>query len=180
MAPKTADDLKPTHVARLFSSSTWTRSIAFLFCVLSLVAQVPVTTGKESLEHSQHRYKRNVLQLCELVALYTGRWCYRYNRYGCYCGLRTSTVAPVDSVDSCCRNHDNCYASLGDGCAFFPSIVTTYQKECSGNVCRCTDSPTVNSCEYRTCQCDVTFAQCLQSTTYNRSFYKYKRSRCQS
>ncbi|BFZ20227.1 hypothetical protein BsWGS_23266 [Bradybaena similaris] len=151
--------------------------MTFLLYVVSIAVVVSMATGEESLGKARPRHKRNLIQMCGFMRHYTGRRCLSYNKYGCYCGFRTSTVTPVDEVDGCCRQHDVCYQTLKQWCTWRPMFIT-YGKSCGSSGCTCTDSPTRKPCDYNTCQCDLSFAQCLQTAGYNQRFRRYNTNNC--
>ena len=43
--------------------------------------------------------KRNAFQLCDLIKSFTGRFCLKYNPYGCFCGYGQEGTEPLDSAD---------------------------------------------------------------------------------
>ncbi|CAL1532288.1 unnamed protein product [Lymnaea stagnalis] len=126
----------------------------------------------ENESEAHFRPKRNALQLCDIINRYTGRFCLSYNNYGCFCGLRSVGSNPLDDADRCCQTHDRCFAALP--CQHLPLL--TYSMRCSGSSCTC-NNQNRNSCQYRSCQCDVQFGECLRGTSYNRSYRNYRTHR---
>lgn len=60
----------------------------------------------------------------------------RYNCYGCYCGLLLGMkTPPVDSIDNCCRKHNECYDRLnaaGTCTSWYGQVyLTHYTMTCS-------------------------------------------------
>ncbi|XP_059158328.1 basic phospholipase A2 pseudexin A chain-like [Physella acuta] len=128
---------------------------------------------------SHHLSKRNVAQLCSLIQLYTNRNCLGYMGYGCFCGLGGVGTTPVDDTDNCCLTHDNCYTDAGKLCGWLsPPHLVTYKKSCNGTRCTCEDSQSKHPCRYKTCQCDLEFAQCLTLHTYDNKYAKYDKKKC--
>ncbi|XP_055892289.1 basic phospholipase A2 PA-12A-like [Biomphalaria glabrata] len=144
----------------------WTSQMIVLFVLAG-------SSLSSFLSDTPSRNKRNSLQLCDIIQRNTRRNCLSYTFYGCFCGLRSWGSNPVDSSDSCCRQHDNCFSSIGrSGLPFL-----TYSYHCSGNFCQCTDSNR-NSAQYRSCQCDVQLGRCLRNANYNILYNLYQRRRC--
>ncbi|KAH9509514.1 Phospholipase A2, major isoenzyme [Bulinus truncatus] len=146
---------------RIFSS--------LIFCIIAAVL-VNLAQGEDRI---LRRQKRNTAQLCHIINTYNSRHCSAYAAYGCFCGLRSWGSNPVDGSDRCCRQHDHCFASTG--CRLLPLL--TYSYHCSGSSCTCRDRNRY-SCEYRSCQCDIQLAQCLQTASYSGRYYLYSRRNC--
>ncbi|KAH9509523.1 hypothetical protein Btru_046090 [Bulinus truncatus] len=138
------------------------------------MAAASLVNVADSGDGTQRRYKRHVVQLCDMIDVYTPRHCTAYAAYGCFCGFRSWGSNPVDGSDRCCRQHDQCYANVG--CTGLPWM--TYSYRCSGSSCTCTDS-NLSSCEYRSCQCDVQFAQCLRTASWSFRYLFHDESQCQ-
>ncbi|BFZ13249.1 hypothetical protein BsWGS_16288 [Bradybaena similaris] len=157
--------LRATKEAARFDAKEFslapTRHVTFLLCIVSLMCLNTVTLASsgESVGQYHPRYKRNLLQLCDIMSFYTGKNCLDYNGHGHYCGLGGSGKT-VDDVDKCCRSHDRCYAGLSNICSLAPHLVT-YAYRCTGKSCSCTNKS--SSCEYKTCRCDVVFGECLKT-----------------
>ncbi|VDI20127.1 secretory phospholipase A2 [Mytilus galloprovincialis] len=84
--------------------------------------------------------------------------------YGCYCG-RSGESDPLDDVDQCCKNHEDCY-DLEEDC--LPKTLF-YEFNLGNKTVNCENSP--NSCEGRVCKCDETFVDCLQNKEFNPDYY---------
>ncbi|KAH9509521.1 Phospholipase A2, major isoenzyme [Bulinus truncatus] len=130
-------------------------------------------SGARRRSYSETTEATNTAQLCHIINTYNSRHCSAYAAYGCFCGLRSWGSNPVDGSDRCCRQHDHCFASTG--CRLLPLL--TYSYHCSGSSCTCRDRNRY-SCEYRSCQCDIQLAQCLQTASYSGRYYLYSRRNC--
>ncbi|XP_071146710.1 basic phospholipase A2 PA-9C-like [Mytilus edulis] len=80
--------------------------------------------------------------------------------YGCFCGWSGSGT-PVDGVDQCCKDHDDCYGHVAE---CWPKIWP-YSYELQNGTVKCQDSP--SSCKGRICMCDKVFVDCLHNNKYN-------------
>ncbi|XP_052066920.1 basic phospholipase A2-like isoform X2 [Mytilus californianus] len=80
--------------------------------------------------------------------------------YGCYCG-KSGKSHPLDGVDQCCKDHDDCYDREHD---CLPKTLD-YRFYLGNKTVNCEDGP--NSCEGRVCKCDKTFVDCLQNKEFN-------------
>ncbi|XP_076086588.1 basic phospholipase A2 PA-9C-like isoform X1 [Mytilus galloprovincialis] len=80
--------------------------------------------------------------------------------YGCFCGWSGSGT-PVDGVDQCCKDHDDCYGHVAE---CWPKIWP-YSYELQNGTVKCQDSP--SSCKGRICMCDKIFVDCLNNNKYN-------------
>ncbi|CAH3146910.1 unnamed protein product, partial [Pocillopora meandrina] len=117
------------------------------------------------------RAKRHVLQFGSMISCETGRSALNYLFHGCYCGLGGKGT-PVDGVDRCCKEHDECYDRVKDSeiCFFDLDVyIDVYRRVgCSG----CASRPSNNACELAICKCDSAAAKCLGKNTFD-SRYKY-------
>ncbi|XP_019616702.1 PREDICTED: phospholipase A2 A2-actitoxin-Ucs2a-like [Branchiostoma belcheri] len=102
--------------------------------------------------HVRHRQKRSFVQYGMMIHAVTGRNPLDFNDYGCYCGLGGSGT-PVDNIDKCCQDHDQCYDSTS-----LPKI-TTYTYIASPGSVTCQDPPGSN--ERAVCECDRVSALCF-------------------
>ncbi|XP_041475010.1 phospholipase A2-like [Lytechinus variegatus] len=114
----------------------------------------------------------------------TNSYSNRYNGYGCYCGFG-GYGTPVDSLDTCCQVHDNCYGDLeeekGGPCSKDVNIYREgYTYSCHAPwswwytadelsiVC---DASANNACQQALCECDKTASLCFAANEFQ---YKYK------
>ncbi|VDI56762.1 secretory phospholipase A2, partial [Mytilus galloprovincialis] len=86
--------------------------------------------------------------------------------YGCWCGVGGSGT-PQDNIDRCCMVHDRCYdQNSRDGCSGIH--LDDYSYEWTSLSISCTNSP--GSCDYKNCNCDKEFLECLRSASFPRTF----------
>nr|P0C551.1 RecName: Full=Acidic phospholipase A2 KBf-grIB; Short=svPLA2; AltName: Full=Phosphatidylcholine 2-acylhydrolase; Flags: Precursor [Bungarus fasciatus] len=104
-----------------------------------------------------------------------------YMDYGCYCGTG-GRGTPVDALDRCCKEHDDCYAQIKENpkCSSLLNVpyVKQYSYTCSeGNLTCSADN---DECAAFICNCDRTAALCFAEVPYKRRNFRidYK-SRCQ-
>jgi secretory phospholipase A2 len=91
-----------------------------------------------------------------------------FNGYGFFCGLGRSGT-PVDSIDTCCREHDECYERVVESTFNCSTLSVSYKSKTTTRDKICSDSPL--SYAYKTCQCDK---QAVEG--FAKNFAQYKRS----
>lgn len=110
-----------------------------------------------------------------------------YAGYGCFCGTYNQG-RPIDSVDSCCFLHDNCYAKADedhnktDPVIGFPNSYThSYNLVCNKITSKsfCSDNDPYGAA---LCECDRSAAHCFRRTRsdYNRvnSASEFDKEKC--
>ncbi|CAH3173884.1 unnamed protein product [Porites lobata] len=123
--------------------------------------------------------KRGLIGFFVMIKCKASRNPFDFNNYGCWCGLG-GKGKPLDEVDSCCRDHDNCYKSLrlSGACGVIDQqlpltiYVRPYSfKECT--VCEPASHYKQNGeCLYGLCKCDADAAKCFAKyeDKYNEKF----------
>lgn len=125
----------------------------------------PPQMQKENLD------RRSLLDLSQMIRKATGRNALEYNGYGCYCGLG-GRGSPVDSIDRCCKIHDECYRSLEGRYNCKMLKFTSYNWWTSQNKVVC--SLNQSWCKFRLCNCDVSFVECIKRHQYNDRYHGWK------
>ncbi|XP_074661638.1 basic phospholipase A2 PA-9C-like [Tubulanus polymorphus] len=118
----------------------------------------------------------NSLQLLEMLeCVHTGHDATDYNGYGRYCGLGNCGGEPVDAIDKCCQNHDNCYGKVtANGGSCRESWDTYFLNYKMGG--KCTSCAPVHAydatdpdakCKHGVCRCDRALTLCLKRHKHN-------------
>ncbi|KHJ97296.1 phospholipase A2 [Oesophagostomum dentatum] len=99
----------------------------------------------------------NKVSRCEL-----GYGILAYNGYGCWCGIGDTGEEPVDEIDRCCMNHDNCYRAvrLNGTCwriTLYIGSFGLYRTKCVNKKAFCVGT---NKCAQALCKCDVEAVEC--------------------
>lgn len=107
----------------------------------------------------------------------------RFNLYGCYCGFGGQGV-PVDKIDCCCRDHDECYDNLAkDGTCLSGDTgvgkVYKYTKVNKDGKHTVQCKPSSDTCAEKICECDKALAECFSTNEryYNSANRNYNRGR---
>ncbi|VDM74085.1 unnamed protein product [Strongylus vulgaris] len=81
-----------------------------------------------------------------------------YNGYGCFCG-KGGSGTPVDSIDRCCKTHDDCYdeARVSKKCGRIDLYMDMYDWKCSNKKAICQGK---TECEKALCACDTAAVRC--------------------
>ncbi|RNA35917.1 basic phospholipase A2 Ts-G6D49-like isoform X1 [Brachionus plicatilis] len=112
---------------------------------------------------------RNLLQFKSMVEYLTERSAFDFDGYGNYCGMG-GKGDPVDAIDNCCKNHDQCYRDTSN--LFCYTYFSTYDYSAKNNQISC--SLTNTECQSGVCRCDKLAAECFKQhlSIYNPSFKK--------
>ncbi|KXJ26393.1 acidic phospholipase A2 DE-II [Exaiptasia diaphana] len=118
-------------------------------------------------------HKRNLLQFGFMVSCATGRSSFEYNNYGNFCGYGGGGT-PVDDIDRCCQEHDNCYGRNED-CAYYSlsydsGYIKQYRTATQKCVLKCDDT---EKCKFNICECDRIAAECFAKYRYNPKHKTY-------
>ncbi|CAJ0604878.1 unnamed protein product [Cylicocyclus nassatus] len=133
-----------------------------MYIVLVLLSLVYVVMPQHHAAAQFAVRSRDINSLTECVVGYSAR---RLYDYGCWCrtvGLGT----PIDAVDSCCFNLDQCYGeTVSSGiCNPGERYFRSYKWNCVNKQAVC--SPTNTGCAAALCKCDNECAQCWKSTGF--------------
>ncbi|XP_071477672.1 basic phospholipase A2 homolog LmutTX-like [Diadema antillarum] len=126
------------------------------------------------------RERRSLWELNTLINCFTGRSGLLYNGYGCWCGFGGSG-RPVDGIDRCCMEHDNCYGRLqSEDCGVYFLNYGYTKRDCGQRNVKavsCTDNI---GCGRELCECDKQLAKCLliNVDSYNKAFANFEKSFC--
>lgn len=120
-------------------------------------------------------------------------------KYGCFCGKGNTNedldkLSPVDKIDQCCYNHDDCYKILEDRCltSLENYYEIGYKWKCQrlGNITNPSGTsvclPSKHHSQIKTecaeikCKCDMNLANCLSHTGEkpNSIYYKFDKNEC--
>ncbi|KAI8489940.1 Phospholipase A2, major isoenzyme [Branchiostoma belcheri] len=155
------------------------KSIAAMMAVtLSLIAIC--TSNAEGHKHNSSKRAKNAFYLGRLIYCATQRNPLDYSDYGCWCGLGGSGE-PMDDVDRCCKEHDECYDSVIDQCGYLFPYTATYNYNCRRGQITCAPntsgwwwnkpSKKTSMCKLAVCNCDKTLAECYARHPYNNDNY---------
>ncbi|XP_048578987.1 phospholipase A2 A2-actitoxin-Cgg2a [Nematostella vectensis] len=124
--------------------------------------------------------KRSLLDFGLMILCGTKRNPLDYNTYGCYCGFNGHGT-PVDDVDRCCQEHDECYNDIIKR-RVCPFEAATYVIPYSSHSCTECKPPSYywfyGKCRHALCQCDAIAVKCFKRSKYNPKYAGYPNSRC--
>ncbi|CAL4161846.1 unnamed protein product, partial [Meganyctiphanes norvegica] len=148
--PNIQDNYETTHIHD-------PNRIRNMYNTLRLTLPMKVRTS------SGFRERRGILQMfSQLLCVQSTCSPHRYVGYGCYCGVGGRGL-PVDDIDSCCMEHDNCYGFVQLRCHLLDYITTEYTWTCfRGRVLCLTRGSNKSDCYEQLCRCDESFVKCLQ------------------
>ncbi|XP_044165486.1 phospholipase A2 A2-actitoxin-Cgg2a-like [Acropora millepora] len=122
------------------------------------------------------RQRRSIPDFGVLILCKTKTNPFKYNGYGCYCGLG-GQGKPVDGLDRCCLVHDSCYEGLerrfnikSIANYFTPYIINFFS-------CKCT-SWQLTDFQKELCLCDQHAAECFKRNEHNPTYSKYDKKKC--
>ncbi|XP_071485530.1 phospholipase A2 A2-actitoxin-Cgg2a-like [Diadema antillarum] len=132
---------------------------------------------------TQRRTPRSAFQLAAIIKCVTGRSSWDFYGYGCWCGLGGEGQT-VDSLDECCKRHDECYQDLVNSkvCSTMDLYLGFYHfnrrhcEEKSLPTISCDDAMT--ACKISLCECDLQVALCFAKNQYNPKNAHYNRKFC--
>ncbi|XP_074649221.1 basic phospholipase A2 RVV-VD-like [Tubulanus polymorphus] len=119
------------------------------------------------------RSHQDIAQFADLVRKTTGMNPFLFVDYGNWCGIGGSGEVE-DQIDSCCRDHDNCWAELEKSkCKNNLLLWVTYNyRRVAAKQFKCYPTLWMSSCTEALCQCDVDAANCLRKWkhVYDKTF----------
>lgn len=129
------------------------KSICYIILVIFIFNSISATP-----------FSRNLLQFKTMVEYLTGRNAFDFDGYGNYCGMG-GKGDPVDAIDNCCKNHDQCYRDTSN--FFCYTYFSTYDFKAEDNSITCLATNT--DCQSGVCKCDKIAAECFKQNlnSYN-------------
>ncbi|EDV24965.1 uncharacterized protein TRIADDRAFT_25131 [Trichoplax adhaerens] len=101
--------------------------------------------------------------------------------YGCFCGIGGKGSHPVDNIDRCCQQHDQCYGRAHSICKAHgtTSYLASYNWQCIAKKAICYDNHS-HTCSHIVCRCDAKFSACIQKyiREYRIKYLGYDRTHC--
>ncbi|CAH1238066.1 PLA2G1B [Branchiostoma lanceolatum] len=112
-------------------------------------------------KHPTERGYRSILQFGNMISCATQRDPSDYSGYGCYCGYGGGGT-PMDGVDRCCQQHDQCYGMVQDRCGYYYAYLFPYSSSCKRRRITC-HRPwwSWSECPIMLCECDRMAAYCF-------------------
>ncbi|KHJ80501.1 phospholipase A2 [Oesophagostomum dentatum] len=82
------------------------------------------------------RVKRSFANFDGMIRCVLGGTSIPYLNYGCFCGLGGSGT-PVDDIDGCCKQHDDCYGAAMSLCTNIGMYFVHYEWDCKDGRITC-------------------------------------------
>lgn len=114
------------------------------------------------------RRRRYIGQFGDMIRLSTNRDAFHFNNYGNYCGLGgDERTDPVDGIDRCCKNHDNCYGTVDKSVCNWSWLGALFISYSWGDLTGAIECFDTDRCRYSVCLCDKLAAECFAKNSYN-------------
>lgn len=112
--------------------------------------------------HVLVRRERSLWTFGTMIYQMTGRFPLDFNGYGNFCGYG-GAGEPVDAIDRCCYNHDNCYNTAYIACDTNTTMVILaepYEYTIENGTVLCSQNS--SHCGLITCECDAVVSTCFR------------------
>ncbi|XP_031552199.1 acidic phospholipase A2 natratoxin-like [Actinia tenebrosa] len=150
--------------------------VACVACTSFDLAKLKKKSLSKTLKTQVHtRARRSLYEFYQMIKCETGRDWQDYNLYGCFCG-KGGKGTPVDALDQCCFDHDECYDRAAATVCTWPYQIyldSYWHKNCS----EC-DASKNTACEQALCECDSRAAKCFKNSKWDQQYDDYPQDKC--